>query len=86
MTDYRDNAQQRVALAITTPDPTNALIIAQIATAEAVLALVEQQRIANLIALGVVQSGFSGSPTLAARQHLVAYHSEVADALGIEVA
>jgi len=52
MIDYIDNARERVKLAITDHDTTRALVIAQIATAEATIALVEQQRIANLITIG----------------------------------
>lgn len=51
--DYRYNAEEQVKLALSLPQSENevpALVVAQIATAEAVLALVEQQRIANLIA------------------------------------
>ncbi len=40
--DYRYNAQERVKLAITkVEDPAEALVVAQIATAEAILALVD---------------------------------------------
>lgn len=49
--DYLNNAAERVKLAITTPQTEHevpALVLAQIATAEATLALAEQQRIANL--------------------------------------
>lgn len=49
--DYQNNAQERVKLALAEPSAAEALTIAQIATAEATLALVEQQRIANLIAM-----------------------------------
>lgn len=49
--DYRYNAQERVKVALRDPKTDNALVTAQIATAEAVLALVEQTRLANLIAL-----------------------------------
>jgi hypothetical protein len=48
--DYRYNAQERIKVALKDRETSNALVTAQIATAEAVLALVEQQRIANLIA------------------------------------
>jgi len=51
--DYRNNAQERVKVALKDPNTSNALVTAQIATAEAVLALVEQQRIANRIAIAV---------------------------------
>lgn len=52
--DYLNNAAERIRMAITSPQVENevpALVLAQIATAEATLALAEQQRIANRIAL-----------------------------------
>lgn len=52
--DYRHNAQERVKVAVTHPNETQAQTVALIAQAEATLALVEQQRIANLIALAQV--------------------------------
>lgn len=52
--DYRNNAQERVKLALDHTNPIEAQIIAQIAMAEAILALVEQQRIANLVALAAL--------------------------------
>ena len=53
--DYLYNAAERIKMAIQAPrseQEVPALVLAQIATAEATLALAEQQRIANLIALG----------------------------------
>lgn len=50
--DYRYNAAERIKVAVTNPDETQAQTTALIAQAEATLALVEQLRIANLIALG----------------------------------
>lgn len=55
--DYAHNAAERVKVALTHPDPTSAAIVAQIAAAEATLALVEQQRIANLIAVAQMEGG-----------------------------
>jgi hypothetical protein len=55
--DYNYNAQERVKVALKDPDQSNALVTAQIATAEALIALTEQQRIANLIALSQAQDG-----------------------------
>ena len=48
--DYRYNAEKRIRVALADHDALNALVTAQIATAEATLALAEQQHIANLIA------------------------------------
>ena len=48
--DYRYNAEERIRVALADHDALNALVTAQIATAEATLALAEQQHIANLIA------------------------------------
>lgn len=53
--DYIYNAAERIKLAIQAPKSEQeipALVLAQIATAEATLAIAEQQRIANLIAIG----------------------------------
>ena len=55
--DYANNARERVKLAIFAEDTDKSLAIAQIATAEAILALVEQQRIANLIAFTTANGG-----------------------------
>lgn len=49
-TNHASKAEQLVGLAIKVHDTEYALVIAQVATAEAIRALVEQQRIANLIA------------------------------------
>ena len=51
--DYAYNAAERIKVALDDPHLANAHVTAQIATAEATLALVEQQRIANLIAVAV---------------------------------
>lgn len=51
--DYRYNAGERIKVAVTHPDENMAQTGALIAQAEATLALVEQQRIANRIALAV---------------------------------
>ena len=48
--DYRYNAEERIRVSLADHDALNALVTAQIATAEATLALAEQQHIANLIA------------------------------------
>lgn len=79
------------ALGAVTADP--AVIVALLAQAEATLALVEQQRIANLIALGYGHTSPSGDVVGEARRALVErtgadrhqLRSEVAAALGIEV-
>ena len=55
--DYANNARERVKLAIFAEETDKSLAIAQIATAEAILALVEQQRIANLIAFTTANGG-----------------------------
>jgi hypothetical protein len=47
--DYRHNAQERIKVALKDSDANNALVTAQLAVAEATLALVEEQRIANLM-------------------------------------
>lgn len=52
--DYRYNAEERIKVAVTHPDETQAQTTALIAQAEATLALVEQQRIANHIAYVVL--------------------------------
>lgn len=57
--DYRFNAQERIKVALDDPHLANAHVTAQIATAEAVLALVEQQRIANLVAYVAASSSMS---------------------------
>lgn len=49
-TNHASKAEKLVGLAMKTNDTANALSIAQVATAEATLALVEQQRTANVIA------------------------------------
>lgn len=49
--DYRYNAQERIKLAVTHPSERQAQTTALIAQAEATLALVEQQKAANIIAL-----------------------------------
>ena len=56
-TNHASKAEQFVGLAMKTNDTANALSIAQVATAEAILALVEQQRIANLIAFTTANGG-----------------------------
>lgn len=87
MIDYNYNAKQRIALAIKERDTQEASVIAQIALAEATLALVEQQRIANLIALaGLEMNGplrhlvidLSSSP------HTVDVKDELKEALGCD--
>ena len=55
--DYANNARERVKLAIFAEETDKSLAIAQIATDEAILALVEQQRIANLIAFTTANGG-----------------------------
>lgn len=58
--DYAHNAQERIKLAVKAPQVEGevpALVLAQIAQAEATLALVEQQRIANLIAVRQMEGG-----------------------------
>ena len=55
--DYANNARERVKLAIFAEETDKSLVIAQVATAEAILALVEQQRIANLIAFTTANGG-----------------------------
>lgn len=52
--DYRHNAEERVKLALKHPNQADAQIVATIAQAEATLALAEQARIANLIALSAL--------------------------------
>ena len=79
------------ALGAVTADP--AVIVALLAQAEATLALVEQQRIANLIALGYGHNSPSGDVVGEARRALVErtgadrhqLRGDVAAALGIEV-
>ena len=56
-TNHASKAEQFVGLAIKVHDTEYALVIAQVATAEAILALVEQQRIANLIAFTTANGG-----------------------------
>lgn len=56
-TNHASKAEQLVGLAIKVHDTEYALVIAQVATAEAILALVEQQRIANLIAFTTANGG-----------------------------
>ena len=56
-TNHASKAEQLVGLAIKVHDTEYALVIAQVATAEATLALVEQQRIANLIAFTTANGG-----------------------------
>ena len=56
-TNHASKAGQFVGLAIKVHDTEYALVIAQVATAEAILALVEQQRIANLIAFTTANGG-----------------------------
>lgn len=56
-TNHASKAEKLVGLAMKTNDTANALSIAQVATAEAILALVEQQRIANLIAFTTANGG-----------------------------
>ena len=56
-TNHVSKAEQLVGLAIKVHDTEYALVIAQVATAEAILALVEQQRIANLIAFTTANGG-----------------------------
>jgi len=62
--DYLYNAQERVKVALKDPDQGNALVTAQIATAEALIALTQQQRIANLIAMGQFSNGDSRPPLM----------------------
>ena len=50
--DYRNNAAERIVQALKSPDEMQAQTVALIAQAEATLALVEQQRIANLTTAG----------------------------------
>ena len=56
-TNHASKAEKLVGLAMKTDDTEYALVIAQVATAEAILALVEQQRIANLIAFTTANGG-----------------------------
>lgn len=56
-TNHASKAEQLVGLAIKVHDTEYALVIAQVATAEAIRALVEQQRIANLIAFTTANGG-----------------------------
>ena len=49
--DYLSNAAERIAVAVTHPNETQAQTVAMIAQAEATLALAQQQRISNLIAI-----------------------------------
>ena len=56
-TNHASKAEKLVGLAMKTNDTEYALVIAQVATAEAILALVEQQRIANLIAFTTANGG-----------------------------
>ena len=55
--DYLNNAAERIAVAVTHPDETQAQTVALIAQAEATLALAQQQRIANLIAVAQMEGG-----------------------------
>ena len=68
------------ALGAVTADPAG--IVALLAQAEATLALVEQQRIANLIALGLAREG-NGWRT--AGPEWMRVRPDIAAALGIEV-
>ena len=54
--DYRHNAEERIKVAVTHPNEVQAQTVALIAQAEATLALVEEQRIANLIAYAAHRS------------------------------
>ena len=56
-TNHASKAEKLEGLAIKVHDTEYALVIAQVATAEAILALVEQQRIANLIAFTTANGG-----------------------------
>ncbi|UOE45931.1 hypothetical protein [Agromyces larvae] len=68
MTDYRNNAAERIALAITAPQTEHevpALVLAQIAQAEATLALVEQQKATNIALAGIlVALSHKGDPDI----------------------
>lgn len=75
--DYAYNAQERVKLAIESRRPASEVTaIAQIAAAEATLALVEQQRIANLIALSVNAARMVAEGTASLGDYL-ALHAKV---------
>lgn len=96
MNDRIDHAAEArkyiaAALGVATADPAG--VVALLAQAEATLALVEQQRIANLIALGYGHTSPRGDVVGEARRALVERRSadhhqlrpDVAGALGIEV-
>lgn len=91
--DHAAEAREYIASAIAAVTAAPAGTGALLAQAHATLALVEQQRIANLIALGYGHTSPSGDVVGEARRALVErrsadHHqlrSEVAAALGIEV-
>jgi hypothetical protein len=95
MTDYTHNAQERIKCALAAQPVEEASAVAQIAIAEATLALAEQQRVANRIALAHLElQAFPTGHKIAANEPgsvwgvnqangLRVLRKEIADAIGV---